>query len=127
MLSKNGRAVFEGVLVLTKGKCLRSTNFGSLLFDPSKSLLAIDLVRFVVHLDIVWRKTADLKIFIKRAVPTIKNVQLGKRQFRVLVSIESAVLVADVSSPMTGVSPDMSCLGTLNLRNRGPMGRVLAM
>ena len=106
---------------------MRSTNLSALLFDPRESLLGIEDVRFVVHCDVVWREAADAKVAEKGFVPAIKNVHLRKRQFRVLVSVESSVLVANVSSPIQEVRFDMSCFGALNLRKRGSVGRELAM
>lgn len=105
----SGRAVFHLRRILPERKSLSPIQLGPLLHLAEASL-ASEFVLLGRHLDIVLRVAQRAVLGEEGTVTTVQDIQIGVGELRVVVRVESAILVTNV-------------LG----HNRGAMGRVFAV
>ena len=93
--------------MLTKCKGLCTTELRALLLHTAHASLTSRFMLFVAHLNIILRATSNFVAGEERAIPSIKNVDLGKVKMRIPVGVASPV-----------ASPNMLRPGNISVRAR---------
>ena len=90
----------QSSVVLSKGKGLSSAQLGpapSLYLCEAK--FASRLVLFCTHWYIILRRAARVMIIEEQTIATIKDIDLGKGQIWVSMSVASPVVTTDMFCP----------------------------